>query len=971
MIEDHELKAYRGNVATTFAAGMPFLPYFTLHGAEHIDEVDRICLLLASSIPSLCTDKSETNLARLALILHDRALVDVGSKVELAEIAGRMGPLAGAAEVVRKTHAQQVRSVVERRAEGLRATFSRIEQHEVDAATTIASFHSGPDLGSAPAHLRGLCALVRLVDELDIGPSRAPTVTYCTLREHMDMLARFHWLKHMVACRIRRGWTFFEEVCNGRTTLRLSVAVSATERTWQCIQRRIFEKLRRCLEDEEVGAIIRDEFGVRVELAMAEETPSLCGVGAGLVREVREDLDALVGTKFCPGDGGLASDGSSGLAHGKGVSDQAEEQADDVPSVQPAVGPRSEGPVSRSGGSDTLRIFAVPADELPGQMCRSGRLTVIDNTYVLPRLQSAGGVEGAPNLIYVGPADCGKTRAATEWVMEITRRHRSSWVVLRTDTGRIPDNVDDIVFNTSRYDDPQHAMPQNAILFVDDLPLNLPEPRPGQEHTEAVRRLFQWFSNYPGFRERRVVGTVRLEDAHGKPGWPEVLPSLMSELELIRVVGIRDDDYRKLWEGMAQGTVSRSEFEEERSYTLKLSDDFLAEVTKRETNPEAVASFIRGEALSSVNEVREEDAAKFRESAVENWLGNEWRAILRAFGMHARVFFTLARFLEAGLRPGSGFKVSLSPAREYHETFGPDLCEENGASGDEYLDKIRAMARAGHLAGPHEGRVRPRWDYVLQAEALPGVEVALPTPAWFAERSLALPVSLRGGLAAHLTAAGLEVPEDVGNDDAWLLGCGTGKGLLADAEGDPARQAALREEAVEAYRKAVAANDKNDRAWTMLGFCLGQQAVAQGDPARKVALLDDAVQASRKAVEVNDAVHFALAGFAYSLACRIGAEGDSARRDALLGELRTLAAAHPDEAPVRGALAMGLVETLVHARDEGVPARQAALLDEIRRFAEASPDSPLIEKMQAAAGRIVRLLDEADEEAPGEDSPAD
>ena len=71
--------------------------------------------------------------------------------------------------------------------------------------------------------------------------------------------------------------------------------------------------------------------------------------------------------------------------------------------------------------------------------------------------------------------------------------------------------------------------------------------------------------------------------------------------------------------------------------------------------------------------------------------------------------------------------------------------------------------------------IRPRWDHLLQADALPGVEVDLPDADWFAQRALRLAPVLRHQLATHLTFAGWDVQSDV-QDGSWLGG--EGKMLL-------------------------------------------------------------------------------------------------------------------------------------------------------------------------------------------------
>ncbi|MDP7546917.1 MAG: hypothetical protein QGF20_06455, partial [Alphaproteobacteria bacterium] len=58
------------------------------------------------------------------------------------------------------------------------------------------------------------------------------------------------------------------------------------------------------------------------------------------------------------------------------------------------------------------------------------------------------------------------------------------------------------------------------------------------------------------------------------------------------------------------------------------------------------------------------------------------------------------------------------------------------------------------------------------------------------------------------------------------------------------------------------------------------------------------------------------------------------RRGQLLGELRSLAAAWPDDAAVRARLARGLARVAYGAEQDGEAAKRALLLDELKTLAQ-------------------------------------
>ena len=66
MIHDHALATLRNYVAEAFKAGTPTFPHFTLHGQEHLEELDRLAKLIGPNILDLTAERLD--LLRLALI---------------------------------------------------------------------------------------------------------------------------------------------------------------------------------------------------------------------------------------------------------------------------------------------------------------------------------------------------------------------------------------------------------------------------------------------------------------------------------------------------------------------------------------------------------------------------------------------------------------------------------------------------------------------------------------------------------------------------------------------------------------------------------------------------------------------------------------------------------------------------------------------------------------------------------------
>ncbi len=873
MINESGLQNFREYVAMAFSAGMQHFPHFTLHGREHLEEVDRLARLVHKATPQL--SEEQANLLRLALIMHDFAMVAVPSPEREAELRARMGVDISFADIVRKTHQDEIANsfAKEDRIAYLMSTFGGDQAHVVQDACTIAQYHRFKPLADAPPHLKALCALVRIIDELDIGPRRAPIPAYEAMRERMEDVSRFHWLKHIQCRPIMPDATFTVELCeHERRVLRIWVAVRATGDTWQWMQDHICAKIRSCLDDDGVNTILAERLGIRFEVSGAREEARLSGVTGFMHPVVRQDLDAMVGTALYA-NSQVATGGSPDRVPAAEEATEEEGEDGEGAPVELAI------PSSRDSGRE-FKILAIPPESLPVVLCRAGRLSVIDNEYIAPEEKHAGGVEGATSRIFVGPADCGKTRAAKEWIEKLTQDRPNAWVVLRTDVGSIPERIEDIVLDMSRYSESGHLLPQRAVLFLDDLPANLPVGGLENTPTDAVRRLFRWFSTQPYFEQRVIVGTIRLEDMHARASWPEVLPQLGEELELISLGDLSSEQFRALWKGMSHGVISISETEGEKDFCLGIEDGFVDAVSKRTTNPEGIATFVMSCARSGKETLDTDDVERFSESAVDTWLKETWPAVLEAYGDVARVFYTLARFLEAGARTGSGYLRVVYPSWEYHKVFGGKMYEDMGGEYGEYLKMIGQMGRDGHAEGICGQWIRPRWDYILQADRLPGVEVELPSFDWFTSKVDRLGRRARQALATHFGGGGIEGRELKSADDAWWFGWGIGRRMRAGWQAGPESRKEF-SEATEAFRKAVAINRENSDAWLALGLICGEQANAENGSERAKALRIEAVTAIRQVLEDNphDGTKWMILGVTLA---------EKARREASAEQVRTM-----------------------------------------------------------------------------------
>jgi hypothetical protein len=429
---------------------------------------------------------------------------------------------------------------------------------------------------------------------------------------------------------------------------------------------------------------------------------------------------------------------------------------------------------------EPFRIIAVQPEDLGTYLCEMGPLSVIDNEYVASDLCDLGAKPGAVSRVFVGPANCGKTRAAYEWIREKIGPNTNAWVALRPESGSIPQDAAKFEIDWKARHGERRRRPSRAILFVDDLPDFFPTPGSGPGAAEAVHRLLAWFRDVPGFQERCFVGTIRTERMVDKPGWPERLLELGEDLRLLRIESLDGPRRRRLWQGM--GTARADLPDGVQALDLHLSGDFIDAVTTCAADPEAISYFMRAMALRGKKQLTVKDAESFSADVVGIWLRETWPAIQEAYGTAASIFFTLARFIEAGTQPASPFKGNIPPLWEYHAVYGPVLLADNKGTPGGYIPVMQRMLRHGHASGIEGEWIRPKFDFLLQAPAIDEVVVRLPSPGWFARHAHAL--TTYGQTAISLLLSIADSPFTQGSvTPHWLFGHALAMHYLASRDG--------------------------------------------------------------------------------------------------------------------------------------------------------------------------------------------
>lgn len=247
--------------------------YFTLHGKQHIDNVLKNVEFLGDA--GLILKPEQAFLLGCAICIHDLGMVVPLQDLEASEIfRGRPQPsdLANLELEIRKTHHELVDSYIKEHFIFL--SDLGIPAGDCAILRDIARCHRKIDLNSVMGFSQSLGALLRLVDELDISPTRAPAPVLLGNFEEMDATSCWHWFKHNICedWRLQHN-AIIQQGEFRKLTFKLAVhPPKASSIPYWLTQ--ISRPLARVLYDEGTSRIIIENWGLQVSLEKSQEMSS-------------------------------------------------------------------------------------------------------------------------------------------------------------------------------------------------------------------------------------------------------------------------------------------------------------------------------------------------------------------------------------------------------------------------------------------------------------------------------------------------------------------------------------------------------------------------------------------------------------------------------------------------------------------------------------------------------------------------
>lgn len=251
----------------------PRFKFFTLHGTNHLNNLFEIlCLFRAGGI-ALAQD--ELFLLLLAFCIHDLGMVaSLADKDDVTILEGRVMPTDQAAleEFIRNAHHELVDAYYQ---DNLNFLLDLgLSPAQLAQVRSISRCHRKVVLHEQRGSVQYLGALLRVIDELDLGANRAPINVFQTIAADMDSTACWHWFKHNIV----EGWTLQNtvhyKVHNGRQSIDFELVVHPSRETsilyWLSQIRR---PVLKAIHDDGAGDIIKTRFGVEINI---RTVPKMC-----------------------------------------------------------------------------------------------------------------------------------------------------------------------------------------------------------------------------------------------------------------------------------------------------------------------------------------------------------------------------------------------------------------------------------------------------------------------------------------------------------------------------------------------------------------------------------------------------------------------------------------------------------------------------------------------------------------------
>lgn len=244
----------------------PRFKFFTLHGERHLSELFRIAdILIASGIE---LTEREAFLLSLAICIHDLGMVVALKDAEIETLfdGKPYAPDPALTEtVIRDSHHLLVENEIRNNIsfyEGL-----GLSHGDMSMAIDISKCHRKVDIREKSGFIKYLGALLRVIDELDIGPNRTPGDVFSNAVDQLDETSTWHWFKHSITERWDIGHNVNIITENGNRYAQFQLKIHPpTAKSVSYWLNQIRRPITRALIDDGCGNIISERFRLNIRI---------------------------------------------------------------------------------------------------------------------------------------------------------------------------------------------------------------------------------------------------------------------------------------------------------------------------------------------------------------------------------------------------------------------------------------------------------------------------------------------------------------------------------------------------------------------------------------------------------------------------------------------------------------------------------------------------------------------------------
>lgn len=239
--------------------------YFTLHGSQHIDNLFKLLDIFWNGGLRLTDDQAF--LLSCAICTHDLGMIVPLSSLDIIDLLEGKTQSSDPTNIenyIRDVHNELVINYISDHFDFL--TSLGLSPNQCSLVSDISKGHRKGSLVEFAGYTKPLGALLRLIDELDISPERAPVSILLDHFEEMDSTSCWHWFKHNISEEWMPGHNIYF-VSGIYPKINFEIAVRPpTENSIQYWLHQIMRPLKKTLIDEKCGKIIREQWGIDVTI---------------------------------------------------------------------------------------------------------------------------------------------------------------------------------------------------------------------------------------------------------------------------------------------------------------------------------------------------------------------------------------------------------------------------------------------------------------------------------------------------------------------------------------------------------------------------------------------------------------------------------------------------------------------------------------------------------------------------------